>query len=97
MTITLAQIDAFFDGLSKENQLRLLEHLADRTDYADDLAYGQVKAAKSHAFFATNDLPEADHLVGQLAFLGGSHKDWEAFSAERDRHLIHAIGWNKAA
>lgn len=95
-SLNLDQIDTFFDGLSEENQLRLLDHLADRTNYADELAEGHIKAVKAYAFARCADEFEADHLTDQLAWVGSSNAGWQRHCDERDRHLSHAINWRAA-
>lgn len=96
MTITLDQLDTFFNGLSEENQLRLLDHLADRTNYADELAKGHIEAVKAYAFATASDEFEADHITDRLAWVGSSPKGWRRHCEERDRHLKHAIEWRSA-
>lgn len=90
---TLDEIGAFFDRLSAENQLRLIDYLADRTDYADELDEGLRKAAIAFGEARGADEFEAEALAEQVSYTGTTPTGLTAWRAERDRKLRHSLSW----
>lgn len=91
--ITLEQIDALFLRLSAETQLRLIDHLSDLTEYGDELGEGMVKAVKAYAVGHCSDEFEAEHVTGEIAYMGSSLDAWKEHCAKRDEYLRSAFGW----
>lgn len=96
MTLSLEQIDAAFDALSEDNQLRLIDHLACRTEYGNELGEGLEAAAiafgRAHA--GTDEMAgdRAEWLADDLLPIGKcSPAEWTAHVASRDKYLAYAL------
>lgn len=85
MTPTLSQIDALFDRLNDDEQLLLIDHLADRLDGGDVLLGGLQEIAWQ---FAGRNEFEADNLIPQGRCLP---ETWRAHQKRRDETLEGAI------
>ena len=55
MSITLESLTVAFDRLNPDQQLMLLDYLAERTPYADELFAGIWDAAEAHGRFIAED------------------------------------------
>ncbi len=93
---TLDEIGALFVRLSEENQLRLIDFLADRTDYADELAEGTRKAAIAFGAARGVDEFEAEALADQVSFMGSTPAGLQTWRTARDRQLRHSLSWSAA-
>lgn len=93
MITTLEQIDALFSRLSAENQLRLIDHLSDLTEYGDELGEGLRKTAIAYGEAHGADEFDAEHIATQVAYMGSTHASWQAWAIKRDEYLRHALSW----
>ena len=95
--MTISQIAAAFKRLSAENQLMLLDHLGELTDFSDEITEGLREAAVTYgrAYSATDDEAEAiaDGIIPELS--ATDLKGWKHYAEWRDRTLAHALTSDK--
>ena len=88
----LETITALFDGLGEEGQLFLLDYLADRTPYADELGEGMASAAVSYGKALSGGEEWAASTIADGVFPSGcSREAWTRHRQMRDRTLRYAL------
>lgn len=101
--ITLEAITVAFDALNADQQIMLLDYLADRTPYTDELFGGLWEAAKEHGrFVAEDEYPGADDqediaddIACRIIAPASSSKEYRARqTADRNGTLNFALDFN---
>jgi len=96
--MTISQITQAFERLSAENQLMLLDHLGELTEYVDEITEGLRAAAiacgRCHAG-PDDEGDEAETIADSIMPRFAIHTDWKRHAAKRDRTLAHALTSDK--
>jgi hypothetical protein len=102
-TLTLESLTLAFDALNADQQIMLLDYLADRTPYTDELFTGIWEAAKEHGrFVAEDEYPSADDqediaddIACRIVAPANSSKEYRARqAADRNGTLNFALEYN---